>query len=387
MIDFRYHLVSIASVFLALAVGIVLGAGPLKGTIGDTLTSEVTRLRDDANALRSELSSAEGQVAARDQVITALHPLVVQDLLVGESVSVLVLPGASDTSVEAAATALADAGADVPTTVRLDPAWVSADPPDEAIRTAAAGNLRQHFATGVPVGAPSEEVIGVALGWALGRPPLPGPADLPPGEPIGPNGTSEPTVGATGADDPADPGEDAVAEGTGDAGDEAEADSTTDEETDIDAPTGSERRLLAQLDERSVLILDILASHGLLSHDTSTALGRGTSVVVVAPETADLTEADRAGWAQLLTALEDIERIAVVGAVDREATAETQLMLTIREDGDLSGAVSTLDNIDTPVGTTALPLMLVDTEDAGSGHYGQLDSAVGLLPPLPTDTP
>ena len=44
MIDFRYHLVSIASVFLALAVGIVLGAGPLKGTLGDTLASEVAQL-------------------------------------------------------------------------------------------------------------------------------------------------------------------------------------------------------------------------------------------------------------------------------------------------------------------------------------------------------
>ena len=30
LIDFRYHLVSIVSIFLALAVGIVLGAGPLK---------------------------------------------------------------------------------------------------------------------------------------------------------------------------------------------------------------------------------------------------------------------------------------------------------------------------------------------------------------------
>ena len=30
VIDFRYHLVSVVSIFLALAVGIVLGAGPLQ---------------------------------------------------------------------------------------------------------------------------------------------------------------------------------------------------------------------------------------------------------------------------------------------------------------------------------------------------------------------
>ena len=44
VIDFRYHIVSLISVFLALAVGIALGAGPLKETIGDTLTGQVEQL-------------------------------------------------------------------------------------------------------------------------------------------------------------------------------------------------------------------------------------------------------------------------------------------------------------------------------------------------------
>ena len=53
MIDFRYHLVSLISVFIALAVGIALGAGPLKETIGDTLTGQVSQLREEKDALRS----------------------------------------------------------------------------------------------------------------------------------------------------------------------------------------------------------------------------------------------------------------------------------------------------------------------------------------------
>ena len=52
MIDFRYHVVSLISVFLALAVGIALGAGPLKETIGDTLTGQVEQLRQEKDALR-----------------------------------------------------------------------------------------------------------------------------------------------------------------------------------------------------------------------------------------------------------------------------------------------------------------------------------------------
>ena len=54
MIDFRYHLVSLVAVFLALSVGIVLGAGPLKGKIdsgvSSTLTNEVAALRADKAA-------------------------------------------------------------------------------------------------------------------------------------------------------------------------------------------------------------------------------------------------------------------------------------------------------------------------------------------------
>ena len=48
MIDFRYHIVSIVSIFLALAVGIVLGAGPLQNQLGTTLTKQVSNLRKES---------------------------------------------------------------------------------------------------------------------------------------------------------------------------------------------------------------------------------------------------------------------------------------------------------------------------------------------------
>ena len=57
LIDFRYHLVSIVSIFMALAVGIVLGAGPLEGELGDTLNKEVAGLRQDKADLNSQLES------------------------------------------------------------------------------------------------------------------------------------------------------------------------------------------------------------------------------------------------------------------------------------------------------------------------------------------
>lgn len=54
MVDFRYHLVSLVSVFLALAVGIILGAGPLQNSIGNTLQDQVTELRTSRNEARAQ---------------------------------------------------------------------------------------------------------------------------------------------------------------------------------------------------------------------------------------------------------------------------------------------------------------------------------------------
>ncbi len=55
MIDFRYHLVSLISVFLALAVGIVLGAGPLRDTLGDQLSGQVEQLRTEQDTRRGQV--------------------------------------------------------------------------------------------------------------------------------------------------------------------------------------------------------------------------------------------------------------------------------------------------------------------------------------------
>ena len=48
MIDFRYHLVSIVAVFLALAIGIVLGSTELQGTTLD-VAARVERTRSRAS--------------------------------------------------------------------------------------------------------------------------------------------------------------------------------------------------------------------------------------------------------------------------------------------------------------------------------------------------
>ena len=61
MIDFRYHLVSIVAVFLALAVGVVLGSATLNGPITKELRKSVVVLRHEEDNQISQNQSLRHQ--------------------------------------------------------------------------------------------------------------------------------------------------------------------------------------------------------------------------------------------------------------------------------------------------------------------------------------
>lgn len=138
MIDFRYHLVSIASIFLALAVGIVLGAGPLQQQIGSTLTSEVTQLRKDKADLRSQVDALSAQSAVNETFDEDALPRIVTGSLVGQIVTVVSLPGVDQGLIDRTAATLQTGGATVAHEIVVTPRWVSVDPADVSAREAAA---------------------------------------------------------------------------------------------------------------------------------------------------------------------------------------------------------------------------------------------------------
>ena len=163
MIDFRYHLVSIVSIFLALAVGIVLGAGPLKEDIGKTLTSEVKNLRDDKAALRSQLDLAQQGIKARDDFTTASNRTLLADRLTDTAVAVVVLPGADGGLVKSTTQTLAQAGAKVTATVTVLDAWV--DPDKASFRQTLGQQLAGQVQ--VPLDQSSGEVVNAVLARSL----------------------------------------------------------------------------------------------------------------------------------------------------------------------------------------------------------------------------
>lgn len=166
MIDFRYHIVSIVSIFMALAVGIVLGAGPLQGQIGDTLTQEVTQLREDRATLRTELDTARKAGVTRDEFTEGARARLIGGTLRDTQVALLILPGAEADHVAAVADSLAAAGASVVSRTTVEDSWVPEDHDAMAQQTQIATEQRR--ALGLPAAAesdssPLDEVLATSL--------------------------------------------------------------------------------------------------------------------------------------------------------------------------------------------------------------------------------
>lgn len=113
MIDFRYHLVSIVAVFLALAIGIVLGTTALREPVIDQLTSTTQELGHDNDQLRATVRTLEQQGKGNDEFVTSVTPQLVAGRLDGQRVVVVTAPGADESTRDALTETLREAGATV----------------------------------------------------------------------------------------------------------------------------------------------------------------------------------------------------------------------------------------------------------------------------------
>ncbi|UER54048.1 copper transporter [Kineosporiaceae bacterium SCSIO 59966] len=168
MIDFRYHLVSLVSVFLALAIGVVLGAGPLRESIGDQLTNQVEALRQDKENLQLAVGNRDEQIRQRDQYVAATAPRLLAGQLTGRSVVVVALPSAGREAVDLLADELEVAGADVPGLVSVLSAWT--DPGEQAFRRSLVGQLLPFVDPAPEAAGGTQGDLAAVLAWAVSAP-------------------------------------------------------------------------------------------------------------------------------------------------------------------------------------------------------------------------
>ena len=126
MITLRHHIFSLAAVFLALAVGVVLGSGVLNDTMRSGVSEGKAALQKQAGSLTDEKDTLAGRLKAADQFDAQISGRVVRDALAGKSVVVFRTPDAEDADVDALVGLVGQAGGTVTGTVGLTDAFVDA---------------------------------------------------------------------------------------------------------------------------------------------------------------------------------------------------------------------------------------------------------------------
>ncbi len=121
MVDFRYHLVSIIAVFLALAIGIVIGTTALNGALLDNLKGSISALSTDKRGLESTITGLRQQTSSDDQLAERIGAAAVAGRLTGQRVVLVDAPNASSGTSAGLVPLLEAAGAIVTGTVQLRP--------------------------------------------------------------------------------------------------------------------------------------------------------------------------------------------------------------------------------------------------------------------------
>ena len=166
MISLRTHAISLAAVFLALAIGVALGSGMLSNTVlsglrddKNELQNQINTLTDDKNALNEKLSAAgefDGQMA----------PRILRDTVAEKSVVVFRTPDAADDDVEALTRLVGQAGGTVTGTVALTPEFVSANSAEKLLSVVNSPIVpagKQLSTASVDQGSQAGDLLGISL--------------------------------------------------------------------------------------------------------------------------------------------------------------------------------------------------------------------------------
>lgn len=130
MIDFRYHVVSIIAVFLALALGLFVGSTSLQDAVVHTINSKADKVTRDNAALSAQVNAQRNELRADQSFAKALLPYAVSGRLSGQQVALVSAPGASDSVRKQVITAITSAGGTLSADVRLQSALT--DPKQDA---------------------------------------------------------------------------------------------------------------------------------------------------------------------------------------------------------------------------------------------------------------
>jgi hypothetical protein len=154
VISFRYYLITIVAIFLALGLGVLAGSTVLDQGLVASLQAQTERLRADLGDLRGQVNDLRFQRDKLEEFSDAVLPALTRGTLVGRQVVVITDQGAIDDGLAPLiVAALRGAGAEVVTALRVDPRMSATTP---ATRQTLADAL------GLPRGTAARELVAKA---------------------------------------------------------------------------------------------------------------------------------------------------------------------------------------------------------------------------------
>jgi len=96
VINFRYHVVSLTAVFLALAIGLVVGTAALNGPVADSLKNQISALNKDNSNKRDQINQYREELNRNQDFATEIAPAYLNGQLTGRKIVVIALPNTSE---------------------------------------------------------------------------------------------------------------------------------------------------------------------------------------------------------------------------------------------------------------------------------------------------
>jgi hypothetical protein len=178
VINFRYHVVSLTAVFLALAIGLVVGTAALNGPVADTLKSQVDALSKDNSNYREQANQYRDELNRTQEFATELAPTVLANKLAGRKLLLIGLPGSQD-YVDQVKAMLTTAGATITAKVTVQDKFFDPNNNTELLDLAMEGSQPSIPQADLPVNSDGVETSSALLALALQqRPVAVAPGDL-----------------------------------------------------------------------------------------------------------------------------------------------------------------------------------------------------------------
>ncbi|HJR46420.1 MAG TPA: copper transporter [Actinomycetota bacterium] len=130
MIDFRYHLISLIAVFLALGLGILMGSVVLSEKYVNRLENRVETFEGEVDERRREVTLLNDRIDALQEFALQSQPRLIDGALAGEKVVAFEIHGTDEVLLEGITDVIRQSGGTVVSTITLTDRFMLTDQPE-----------------------------------------------------------------------------------------------------------------------------------------------------------------------------------------------------------------------------------------------------------------